>query len=168
MAREKTVDENSPLYGEKILFEWKAAEQAAIIHVAKYRKFLAVAIIVMSVWALLNSNFLFFIILALWGVIMIVTTDVRPRIHEFKLTETGIAVDDALYPYIDIQRFWVKQRTRNKKKVFVMRFANPVRAALSVPVPLERAEEIRRAINEYVPQSPEETGLIDFLEKLFS
>ena len=60
-----TEDEQSQLYGEKILFEWKAAEQAAVLHIAKYRKVVVIGIVLMSLWALFNSNWLFFIILAL-------------------------------------------------------------------------------------------------------
>ena len=148
-----TENEQSQLYGEKILFEWKAAEQAVVMHLAKYRKAVAIAIAAMSLWALYNSNWLFFIILALWGVIMLVIADVKPRIHDFVVTETGLAIDGQLFPYIDIKSFWIKHEVRNKKKLFVFRFVNPMRAALRVPVPAEQAEQIRLVVNDYVPQS---------------
>lgn len=162
-----TEDEQSTLYGEKILFEWKAAEQAAVLHIAKYRKVVVIGIVLMSLWALFNSNWLFFIILALWGLIMLVIADVKPRIHEFRVTETGLAIDEEMFPYIDIRSFWIRHEVRNKKKLFAFRFVNPMRATLHVPVPAEQAEEIRLAINSYVPQSQEEISMSSLLERLF-
>ena len=162
-----TENEQSQLYGEKILFEWKAAEQAAVMHLAKYRTTVIIAIVLMALWALYNSNWLFFIILGLWGLIMIVIADVKPRIHDFRVTETGIAIDEQMFPYIEIKSFWIRQDIRNKKKIFAFKFVNPMRAALHVPVPAEQAEQIRLAVNDYVPQGREETSLNDLLERMF-
>lgn len=162
----KTQDENSVLYGENILFAWRAAEQAAIMKIAKHGKVAAVIIVLVSLWALYDSNWLFFIILMLWGLIMLVMADVKPRVHGFKVTETGLVIDEDMFPYIDIKSFSIKRDVRNKKKMFVFKFVNPMRASLHIPVPADQAEQIRLAINDYVPQGQEETSLSDLAERL--
>ncbi len=158
------VDKN----GERILFSWRAQEHVNIGKLKQYKKWVLVLSAAMAVWALLQSNYLFLVILALWGVIVMIMMDVKPRIHEFLVMETGIKIGDELFAYIDMQKFWVIQEIKHRKKIFVFKFTNPMKGKIHIPVPAARAEEIRLTINQYVPQSEHEYSVLDSIDNLFS
>ena len=164
IVQQERVDEN----GERILFSWRSQEHININKLKQHKKWVLVLSVATAVWALLQSNFLFLVILVLWGMIVLVMIDVKPRIHEFLVMETGIKIGDELFAYIDMRKFWVIQEIRHRKKVFVFKFTNPMKGKIYIPVPADRAEDIRLTINQYVPQSEHEYSILDSIDNLFS
>ena len=151
--------------GEKVLAEWKAPEFRNLKKVKDFKLGSLVLGSFLLAWAIYNSNFLFAFILILGVFLIYFISDYRPKTYHFMITDTGVWVDDAVYRFIEMDRFWVAPYITPKDKFFV--FSLPRRKDIRIPVPLEKAEEIRQIVNDYVPQSEHKISLFDLVEQLF-
>ena len=151
--------------GEEVLAEWKAPE---FRNLKKIRDFKLGSLILgglLLTWAIYNSNFLFAFILVLGVFLIYFISDYHPKSYHFMITDTGVWVDNTVYRFIEMDRFWVAPYATQKDKFFV--FSLPRRMELMTPVPLEKAEELRRIVNDYVPQSEHKISLFDLVDRLF-
>lgn len=151
--------------GEKVLAEWKAPEFRNLKKIKDFKLGSLVVGGLLLAWAIYNSNFLFAFILVLGVFLIYFISDYHPKIYHFMITDTGVWVDNTVYRFIEIDRFWMAPYITKKDKFFV--FSLPRRKDLRIPVPLEKAEELRQIVNDYVPQSEHKISLFDLVEQLF-
>ena len=151
--------------GEKVLAEWKAPE---FRNLKKIKDFKLGSLIIGSLllaWAVYNSNFLFAFILVLGVFLIYFISDYHPKTYHFMLTDTGVWINDDVYRFIEMDRFWVAPYVTKKDKFFV--FSLPRRKDIRIPVPLDQSEELRQIVNDYVPQAEHKISLFDLVEQLF-
>lgn len=152
--------------GEQVFFEWRAPEFRNLKKIRSYLKVFMMIELALFLWALYNSNFLFAIFILIASlVILFVSWDYRPKNYHFRITDSGIWVEEKLHPFIELKYFSVSPHTASKEKFFV--FQRNKGGEIRIPVPSEQAEKIRLLVNRYVPQAPYKPSFLDALDKMF-
>ena len=160
MAKEKSHKLHQ---GEKILAEWKAPEFRNWKKIKDLKFGSSIIGIGLLLWAIYNSNLLFFFILLLSLFLIFFMADYRPKTFRFMITDSGVWIDETVHRFIEIDKFWVAPFVTKKDKFFV--FSLPHAKDLRIPVPIDDAEKIRQIVNEYVPQSEHRISLFDWIEQ---
>ena len=151
--------------GEKVLAEWKAPEFRNLKKLNQYKLGSLILGVLLLAWAVCNSNFLFAFILILGVFLIYFISDYRPKNYSFMITDTGVWVDSEVFRFIEIDRFWIAPYLTKKDKFFI--FHSSKQKETRVPVPIDRAEEIRQIVNDYVPQAEHKLSLFDLIEQAF-
>lgn len=115
--------------------------------------FWALGIIAVSgaVVALLFKNFLFALLIVIGAFTMALLAARPPRTLQFTLTERGILIDDALYPYQMLVAFWIQEHQDDHPLLIVdsRRFLTP---HLLIPLDDVDPEEIREYLLEHLKE----------------
>jgi hypothetical protein len=163
----KTYNPNKPFHGETVLFEWKAPEMRNFKQLAGLRRGLVILFGFLALYGLFESNFLFALVMVVGVAVVVILTQAgaRQKVHAFAMTDSGLWIDKELHPFINMKFFSVVPYATKKDRFFVFRFTKG--GDLRVPIPIESAEKIRLAVNQYVPQSPHDPSFLEGFERMF-
>jgi hypothetical protein len=135
---------------------------------------LAFALIVFSI---LLKNYLLTIILALAIFIIYSSKNKKPELINFRLDNDGLYIENKLYPYENFESFWIfparggsplgGETQTDEKRELALRHRRHLMPLLIVPFHNNDEPEIRRILNNYLPESEEQESLIDLLRKRF-
>jgi hypothetical protein len=93
--------------------------------------------------AIILKNFLFAVILLVGGFTAMLYAARPPELIYFALTPKGVRIKNRLYPYDQLQSFWVNDNNRKRKIILESeRFFLP---HLIIPLPAEVSDEEARA-----------------------
>lgn len=114
------------------------------------------------IFSIMLKNYLLVIIVALTAFIIFISKNKNPEIHDFKLDNIGFYIDGKIYPYENFESFWIlpDQEIALRRKHHFM-------PLLIVPFRGHKESEIRKVIENYLPENEEEEPLLDLLKKKF-
>ena len=86
----------------------------------------------------------------------------RPETHDFRLDGEGIDIDGKLYPYENFESFWIfpDEEIAFRRKHHLM-------PLLIIPFHGYEEPEIRKILENRLPESEEEESFLDLLQKKF-
>ncbi len=110
------------------------------------------------IYAIVTQNFLFAVIIIMFGVILGLASLREPRRIEFVVTDLGIGVDGRFFPYKDFKNFWILYEPPEVKNVY-LEFRLAVNPHIIVPLheqnPLEVRDALRRFLDEDAARNEE-------------
>ena len=159
MTEEKGED-----YG-KILFSWKIPEYPSYKRGAGwYIGFILIfgGLIFYAIW---TANFLFAIILALAGFIVLYSVFHSPQELRFEIREDGIILGDHFYPYKGFKSFWIIYEPPEIKNLYLD--FKGWRPKLSVPLMNQNPLKVRETLLKYLEEDleKEEESTTDYLSR---
>ena len=149
----------------KVLMSWEAHEYFHHDHSTDWYWWTGLMAVVLLGLAIYQGSFLFGV-LVLLGWFTIVLYAVRPpRLIKFALTERGVLIEKTLYPWQNLQSFWIfynpplhKDLALESKKAFMPR----IKIALGKTDP----SQVRDIMKKFLPEVEQEESLIDNLSHL--
>lgn len=135
----------------KTLLTWTFPE---FVRYARTKRWYTVAGLLTAaafLWAVFQSNVLFAILLVLAAIVYVAIGQRRPRQITFTVTEDGVSVERDLYPWAELDRFWLVYQPPLVKRLF-FRFKTGVRPVLSVLLEQENPVTVRKTLLEYLPE----------------
>ena len=154
-------------YGE-ILAAWRYDEFERHKRGKRWYILAAAALILLALFAYFDNNLLLIAIIILAAIIYAVSEYRGAADYEFGITEDGLVIGPAFYPYEDINNFFVIYQPPSVK----MLYFDPKslwRPHIGIPLGDNDPNTIRELLLTYLPEDleKEDEPLSDFLGRLF-
>lgn len=152
-----------PLYQGNVLLHWVVDEYEQHHRGPLWYLIVVVLGLGMLVYALATQNFLFAIIVIMFGVIIGLSALREPQRLPFIVTDLGVAVGGKFFPYKEFDNFWILYEPPEVKNIY-FEFRRSPRPHLVVPLYDENPLELRKILLDYIDENPdeEEEPLSDF------
>lgn len=152
----------------EIKFGWEIKEYEN--HDRDRRWYIMMGIVAVSflVYALVTANYLFALILALFGIILFLQ-DLHPaRTLTFVITTTGVVIGERFYSFSELKDFWLIYNPPMVKNLYFST-GELMKHRLSIPLFDNDPRPIRNFLNEYLEENleEEEEPLSEKLSRLF-
>jgi len=120
------------------------------------------------VYSLLVTNYLFALLVVMFGIILIINHRQDPQKINFTIDHDGIHLDKKLYKYKDIDKFWVIYQPPHAKNLY-FEFKTSIRPKLSIPLDKQDPLEIKSFLRQYLEEDleQEEESLTDIFGRIF-
>ena len=89
--------------------EWQALEYEHRPKSVDWFWILGALCILGALLAMYFSNFLFGVVILIGGLVVGLHANIPPKLHSYSIQEDGIAKDLILYPFTNIQHFWISK-----------------------------------------------------------
>lgn len=160
--------ERQPANIGNVAFEWAVSEYEK--HERSRRWYLIMGILGVSalVYAVLSANYLFALILVLFGIILFLQDMGEPMEVPVAITDTGVIIGNKYYPYKEFTRYWIVYMPPEVKNIYFST-TNLIRHRLQVPLLEVDPRPIREFLNKYIMEDTdqEEEPLSDRLARIF-
>lgn len=107
------------------------------------------------IYALVTQNFLFAVIILMFGIILGLSALREPRQLPFVVTDLGVAIGSQFFRYRDIRCFWLAYDPPEVKKLY-FEFRRSLRPPLVVPIHDEDPVLLRELLITFIDEHPEE------------
>lgn len=135
---------------ERNTLEWSALEYEERERNSDWYWALGVVIVASSLASIIYNNYFFAALLVLSGILLGFFAIKKPDVVHYELSEQGLRIRSALYPYQNIKSFWVQVGSRPTLFIKSGRIFLPI---ISIPIPEEHAEEIHNIfVHQNIPE----------------
>ncbi|MDO8574910.1 MAG: hypothetical protein Q7R61_01400 [bacterium] len=141
---------------------WQIEERQANLNNGQWLWALAIVGFAVVVFSVMLKNYLLIIIVALTTFIIYASKNKKPETHDFRLDSEGIAIDGKLYSYENFESFGILP-----DKEIAFRRKHHLMPLLIVPFHGHEELEVRKIIDNYLPENEEEESFLDLLRKKF-
>ena len=120
------------------------------------------------IYSLLTQNWLFALIIIMFGIIIVINHHNEAEEIKFEINHDGIKLDNRLYKYDEIGRFWIIYQPPEVKNLY-FDMKSPLRPQLSIPLGKENPIEVKSFLRQYLVEDLEEEQepFSDVLGRLF-
>ena len=139
----------------QILHEWQFPEYHKHARGRTWYIVAAIIIFVLVAYGLMTQNFLFALMVVLFSVIILLNHSRAPQMLDFRVTDKGLAVNERLYPYEELQSFWIINEPPVVKKLYFS-FEKSIRPALAVSLADQNPEEVKITLSNYLPEDTDQ------------
>jgi len=154
-------------YGEEFL-SWETYDRPKYERGPRWYATMVVVGLGLLIYAVASANFLFALIVLMCAIIVYLSTLVEPRRIRVAVTETGVAVGTAFYPFRDIGRFWFVYEPPVVRSLY-LEVRQGAGTRLAVDVGDMNPNELRRVLGDFLHEDLVDTDepLADILSRLF-
>lgn len=106
------------------------------------------------VYGLVTQNFIFSLIIILFGIILYLQSHQDPVEVEFALTELGVALGGKFYPYKELDEFYIIYNPPHIKSLYI-ETKSIIRPRLRIPIGDQDPVDLRYTMQEYLDENLE-------------
>ncbi len=152
-------------YGKTIL-SWKFYEHNQRQRGKSWYVVNGLILLFFIVYAVSTANFLFAIIIFLFGLVVFLNTRRSPLEIEFRILEDGITIGSKFYEWMEMKNFHLVYRPPETKRLY-FDLKNVLIPDVSVPLEKQNPLEVRKALKEYLEEDTErkEENIVDRLNR---
>ncbi|RJQ13729.1 hypothetical protein C4553_02435 [Candidatus Parcubacteria bacterium] len=148
----------------KVLVSWRAQEFA---HYERDKNWYALWLITSLtgiILAIIFKNFLFAIFIFFAALAIFVHALQEPRVISFKITARGIVISDRLYPFEELESFWIIYEPPHIKEL-IIKSKRILMPQINIPIGDENPVKIRQALLEFLTEKEQKHSLIDSISR---
>ena len=151
----------------KIIYEWTVREYEQYERGRGWYIMMGVASLALLIYAVVTANYLFSLVIMLFGIILIMHELQEPQEVYFGITESGIILGKKYYRYSELGNFWIVYNPPEVKNLYFS-INNVLKHRLQVPLLDYDPRAIRDYLNQYLTEDldQEEEPLSDRLARL--
>ena len=146
----EVIVEDEEDQGEQV-FGWMVDEYERHVRGPIWYAVSFLAAVGLILYAIVAQNFLFAIIIVMFGVIIGLSTLREPERILFQVTTRGVAVGHLFVPYKELKDFWIVYEPPYVKNLYI-EHKNALTPRIVVPMDDEDPVEVRRALLEYLDE----------------
>jgi len=150
MPKKETLKQNNQPTG-KVLVEWTFPEYVQYERSKKWYIWAGVIMGLLLIYTIFTLNFLFAVIIILFGIILFTQNKKSPHDVDFRIYEDGIQVSSKFYKFREIGNFWLIYDPPDTKNLYLS-FKSKVRPILTIPLQKKNPVQIRRILLEHVDE----------------
>jgi hypothetical protein len=153
----ETIDEDeapSRPYSGRELLAWIVDEYERHQRGPLWYALSAVFGLAMLLYSILTQNFLFAVIVIMFGVITGLSVMREPRKMLVVVTDLGIGIGNDFYPYKTFRNFWILYEPPEVKNIYLEFKVMPARR-LSIPLYEQNPVEVRNALVRFLDEDLE-------------
>lgn len=126
-----------------------------------------VAILLLLIYALAMSNFLFAVIIIIFSLITVVQFIREPERIEIKIASKGLVIGHSFYPYDEVKQFWIAYDPPTIKTLY-FHFNKVLKPEISIPLKNMNPLKVREALLDHVKEDldREDETTSDYLRRL--
>ncbi len=109
--------------------------------------------LVFVVYGMFTGNFLFSLIIALFGIILFIQQHQDPHVIPFAITDLGVIVSSRFYPYAELEAFYIIYEPPVKTLFFETKTL--IRPLMRVPMTDQNPIDVRFILLEFLPENLE-------------
>ncbi|PIT87641.1 MAG: hypothetical protein COU31_01660 [Candidatus Magasanikbacteria bacterium CG10_big_fil_rev_8_21_14_0_10_40_10] len=152
----------------EIKFNWKIREYEKVDRDQRWLIVMLVLAGLLVFFGLWSQNYLFVLLIVLFGIIMWLHTKQDPLEIDFSITQTGIMIGDKFYRFSEIKDFWLIYNPPEVKTLY-LGFNRAFAHRLHIPLLDVDPQPIREYLNQFLEENmeEEEEPLSDKLARVF-
>lgn len=148
-----------------IICQWQAPEFQSKERSRRWYLIASLILIAVISYAVISNNPIMAITFVLIGVVGYIYLRKDPRILTFRITREGIAVENDLYPFENIESFWIFYDPP-ETKLLSLKTGGKMTSSVHMPIHREDPTEIRSVLLDFIPEEKQELTVIDTIERL--
>ena len=151
-----------------VVYEWLIKEYEEYDRSKRWYIIAFSAGILLVVYALFTANYLFALVIILFGIVLYMHEMQPPLDVYFAVTETGIIIGKKFYRFSELAGFWLIYNPPHVKNLY-FRMKNVVRSRLKIPLLNYDPRPIREYMKQFIEEEleHEEEPVSDRLARLF-
>jgi len=103
--------------------------------------------------ALYLDNLLFAFVIAIGAFAVALYAARKPLTVEYSFTDRGLKIENTLYPYQTLQRFWFEETADGERRTLLLESNKPLTPLISIPVGTDvGTRELRELLLKYLPE----------------
>jgi hypothetical protein len=134
-----------------ILFEWTFPEYEKFSRGKKWYITFGILGVLFVLYGVFTGNFLFSLIIALFGIILFLQQHQVPSEISFAITDRGIIIASRFYGYSEFESFYLIYEENGPKTLF-FETGNFVQPVLRIPLTDQNPVDLRFALIEYISE----------------
>ncbi len=148
--------------------EWEFFEYSQPQRSKKWYLLTSLVLVGLIIYALLTANFLFALIIVMFGIIIFINQRQQPQKIKFTINPQGIKLGEKEYLYKDLKNFWIIYNPPHIKNLYFT-FQASWRPRLTIPLEKQNPLEVRSFLRQYLEEDleQEDEPLSDILGRLF-
>lgn len=152
-----------------VVFEWLIKEYEEYERTKRWYIFALLFGVLMVIFALFTANYLFALVIILFGIVLYMHEMQPPLDVYFAVTETGIIIGKNFYRFSELAGFWIIYNPTGGVKNLYFRLKNVVKHRVKIPLLDYDPRPIKDFISQYLEEETEheEEPLSDRLARLF-
>ena len=151
-----------------IVFQWTVTEYDQNIRDKRWFIMVGILGVALILFAVLTSNYLFVLVVVLFGIILFLHGMQKPLEVGFAITQTGVVLGNKFYRYSEFDGFWLIYNPPQVKTLYFS-FNSILKHRIHIPLldnnPLPIREHLIKFVDEDFEQ--EEEPLSDRIARLF-
>ncbi|MBI2037936.1 MAG: hypothetical protein HYT15_03365 [Candidatus Magasanikbacteria bacterium] len=151
-----------------LVFSWTVKEYEE--HDRSPRWYLVMGLIgaALLLFSVISGNYLFALIVVLFGIILFLQDTQRPMEVFFGVTEAGLIVGDKYYPFKELSKYWIVYNPPEVKNIYFVT-TSILKHRLQVPLLDNDPRPVRDFLNQFIVEDvdQEEEPLSDRLGRVF-
>ncbi|MBI2436578.1 MAG: hypothetical protein HYV41_02430 [Candidatus Magasanikbacteria bacterium] len=149
----KTIDENS-FVGE-VLHEWSVPEYEQHVRNTAWFVIMGILSLAFIAYAIFTGNFLFALIIVLFGIIIFLQSHQEPIIIPFRITDMGLVINNRFYTFSEFDKFYVIFNPHDDAKMLYVETHSLTRPTIRVPLMDMDPNEVRMTLREFMEEDLE-------------
>jgi hypothetical protein len=151
-----------------VVFDWEVNEYEKHERNKRWYVITAVIGVALLLYSVISGNYLFALIVVLFGIILFLQDMQQPMQVSFTITETGIVVGNTYYPFKEITNYWMIYNPPEVKNIYFST-SSLLKHRLQVPLLDNDPRPIREYLNQFLVEDldQEEEPLSDRLGRMF-
>lgn len=148
--------------------EWEFLEHTQPQRGGKWYLLTSLVLFGLIIYALLTTNFLFALIIVMFGIIIFINQRRQPQQIKFVIDSRGIKVGEKSYSYNELDNFWIIYQPPHVKTLY-FNFKSSLRPRLAISLEKQNPLEVKAFLRQYLEEDleQEEEPLSDILGRLF-
>ncbi len=139
----------------KVVFEWTVKEYEEQERERRWYYLMGVIAVALIVYALVSQNYLFALVVVLFGIILFLQDIQKPKEIYFALTESGMIVSSRFYRFSEIKNFWLIYNPPTVKSLYFT-LNSLVKHRLQIPLLDYDPRPIRDFLSQYLEEDLEQ------------
>lgn len=138
----------------KAVFEWHIKEYEQYDRSRRWYFIMVALSLLLVAYAMITANYLFALVIILFGIVLYVHEMQEPIDVYFAITETGIIIGRKFYRFSELEGFWMIYNPPEVKNLY-FRLKNLVRFRLKVPLLDYDPRPIKEFIGRFLKEETE-------------
>jgi len=114
---------------------------------------LGFVVVAVAVAAILLGNILFGILIILAGIVLGLSVNQKPKEITYSITTRGVVVDGFLYPYKNLEAFWIDETSHPKRDMLIIDAQKPLIPHLIIHLPKSVDKDaLQDMLLDYLPE----------------
>jgi hypothetical protein len=164
-ASQEEVENNQVNDSGKILHQWRAPEFEVYEKSARWYLIAFIFMVALIAYALIINAPIMAITFILLGIVGYIHAQKDPRVITFTVTSEGIIADKEMYPYENINSFWIFYEPPYTKTISLHTKASML-PYVHIPIQDEDPAFLHELLSQYIPEIKQETRFVDTLERV--
>ncbi len=151
-----------------VVFDWEVNEYEKHDRNKRWYVITAIVGIALLLYSVISGNYLFALIVVLFGIVLFLQDMQQPMQVSFAVTETGIVVGSTYYPFKEITNYWMIYNPPEVKNIYFTT-DSILRHRLQIPLLDNDPRPVREYLNQFLIEDldQEEEPLSDRLGRMF-